>query len=724
MSDYLSGNLRDVPEPDDPPESGGLVENVGAQPGGGSDQPEQTIVFEDLTLADALAYFVWRPVQTGRLLWRVLMHDPEAEAQRQQVVSAPDVSRDRDEVAPPVGIEPVAERQIDETPDVAEASDDDLPAFVEAETRGWFAAVPREVWAWIGALMVAVLLALRGGSVLHDAALNPIARINRDTNGAGTWFLLAGVIYACVELWGSRRWWARRFPALHRQLWSRFHDHDLPHVWVVGAIIVAVAFVGLALDTNNIIAAGVLLILALASWLVAVLGTHPLPDGGEEATAKDAAGGAGDHDDVFVVRSVERLPEQPEARLARSRALAWLDAHAFRLLVLPVALLFSALALGWNVSRDSLGRVSDVVITTRGAIAWGLSVALWLTVLGADWRRVPAALKQVGIRIRWRGLLGWPVLAILVIIALGAYFRLHDLASTPPEMTSDHIEKLLDSLRVYEGYRGVFFPNNGGREAFQMYLVAFIAGPLGVGFSFDALKLATVVEGLATLPALWWMARQVVGTETAHDRQLGHWIGLALAGLVAISSWHVMLSRLGLRIALTPLTTALVIGFLARAMRQDRTRDWLALGAVLGAGVYFYQANRMLPILVVAGFGMPALAGVRSPRALGRRVVEVFGFAVLVVAPLLAVMYVANAGRRAAVGRDVRRKRVGAIDVSQHPRRRRADRTLSAFAGDGVVGHHGVGRALAGQSTVAPDGRRIADGGSRGAGAVYPHVPL
>ena len=51
-------------------------------------------------------------------------------------------------------------------------------------------------------------------------------------------------------------------------------------------------------------------------------------------------------------------------------------------------------------------------------------------------------------------------------------------------------EKLLDALRVNDGYRGIFFPNNGGREGFQMYFVALIAN-LGAGFSFNALKLAS-----------------------------------------------------------------------------------------------------------------------------------------------------------------------------------------------------------------------------------------
>ncbi len=208
---------------------------------------------------------------------------------------------------------------------------------------------------------------------------------------------------------------------------------------------------------------------------------------------------------------------------------------------------------------------------------------------------------------------------LLFVTALGAVFRLYDLSSTPPEMTSDHIEKLLDALHVSEGYYGVFFPNNGGREGFQMYLVALIAKLPGVGFSFEALKLATVIEGLITLPALWWMARQVIGTDTDERRRLGNWTGIALAGLVAISAWHVMLSRLGLRIVLTPLTTALVIGFLARAMRYNRMRGLSRAGAGARRGHVFLSGEPDAAARwSVIGIGLALLGRVRSSAAVRR----------------------------------------------------------------------------------------------------------
>lgn len=570
----------------------------------GPDTP-RTVVFEDLSLAQALAYLIWQPRETTRLLWAVLTRDPAAPAARR----SPPVLSDRtpvEEAAPPVVV-----------PEAVAAP--------EAEAPGWREAL-RRAGAWVGGAILALLLALHGGAVLYDAARDPVLSLRRDPNGAELWLLLAGVIWVGVEMREARRWWAGRLPALNRRLWARFHAHDLAYLWGAGLLVAAAASLVLALlGLGGLIGAALWVALALALWGIVLLGNTPPIEMPAGEASLDAAG------DVYVVRSMLRAAQPEVAR--RIVAARWQ-----RLALIIPAMVLSILALRWNVLHDARGHVADVVLTGRGVLAWALSVALWGAIVAGEVRWRAVALP----RLRWRALIGWPGLALLAVMALGAYFRLHALDSTPPEMTSDHIEKLLDALKVHDGYYAVFFPNNGGREAFQMYLVAFIAGPLGVGFSFTALKLATILEGLLTLPALWWMARQVIGTETERDRQLGHWVGVALAGLVAISSWHVMLSRLGLRIVLTSLSTALVIGLLARVIRYARTADFVRLGVVLGAGVYFYQANRMLPALVVVGFLLAVPGALRAARARWRMIGEAAGLAALAFVPLLALAYVGN----------------------------------------------------------------------------------
>ena len=567
----------------------------------------RAVVFEDLTLAQALAYLIWQPRQTARLLWEVLTRDADA-------VVVPRIPLPLSAATEPLPapVETVAPEAVEE---IAEAPSEGLSA-------GWREAL-RATGVWVSGVILALLLALRGGAALYDATSNPVLRARRDPNGAELWLLLAGVLWVGVEMWEARGWLAQRWPALNRRLWERFRAHDLAHLWIAGLLLAASGLLVLALlGVGGLPGATLWVVLTLALWGAVLLGTTAPVEVSAEEVLADAA------DDIYVVRSVLRTAQVeavPRAVPAYWRRMA---------LVVP-AMVFSILTLRWNTTRDTFGNVTDVVLTARGVLAWALSIGLWVAIVagGGRWRALAWP------RLRWRALISWPGLALLAVMALGAAFRLHALDSTPPEMTSDHIEKLLDALKVHDGYYAVFFANNGGREAFQMYLVALIAGPLGVGFNFTALKLATILEGLLTLPALWWMARQVIGTETERDRQLGHWVGVMLAALVAISSWHVMLSRLGLRIALTPLTVALVIGLLARVIRHARTRDFALLGGVLGAGVYFYQANRMLPALVVVGILLAVPGALRAARGRWRMVGEAAGLAALAFVPLLALAY-------------------------------------------------------------------------------------
>lgn len=615
------------------------------------DRLSRTVIFEDLTLAQALRYLIWRPGQTLRLFWQVLVREPEMEQEPVgSELAPPDVSPETPSFVPDL---PAGEESHPAGEDRGTARAETPILVPERQTpQPWLNAADRVILAGLVLLLLAVLLALRGGQVLHDSATTLRKKEARDIGSTVWWFVLAGMVYGGLELFWSRGWWARRLPRLNAMLYRRFRSYELPHLWTTGLLMPVLFLAALVVMIKAGVVLTVLLVaLAGVLWLLVLLGNTPpaVPDTAHVPagyTPLETEAGAED-EAVFVVRSAVR-PAMPQAvPAAQPRGFwAWIEAHIFQVALIPFALLCSALTYSLNVSRDPLGRVNDVILTTGGSLAWVISILLWVTILGTDVRRLPGQLRKIAFtEVRWGPLLrrvriDWPLVALAGVMVIGAVFRVANLSVSPPEMTSDHIEKLLDSLRVWNGYHPVFFANNGGREAFQMYFVAFIAGTLHVGFNFDALKLATAAEGIVTLPALWWMARQVIGTETEESRRLGSWIGVALAGLVAVSSWHVMLSRLGLRIVLTPLTTALVIGFLARAMRHNRMRDYILLGIVLGVGTYFYQANRMLPILVGFGFAVAVLAKLRRPRDVAVLLGRGIGLAVLALVPLLTILYI------------------------------------------------------------------------------------
>jgi hypothetical protein len=200
-----------------------------------------------------------------------------------------------------------------------------------------------------------------------------------------------------------------------------------------------------------------------------------------------------------------------------------------------------------------------------------------------------------------------PGAAMLVIIGGAAFFRFYRLDAIPNEMTSDHVEKLLDSYDVSQGIYHVFFTRNGGREAIQFYLVALASRLFGTGITFLTLKLVSALEALALIPFMFLLGRELVDRET----------GLFAAALLALSWWHTALGRLALRIALTPLVFTLLLIVLLRGIRTGSRRAWVWAGVWMGVGVYAYQALRITPLValiaLLAATARPAIWAVRAP---------------------------------------------------------------------------------------------------------------
>ncbi len=277
---------------------------------------------------------------------------------------------------------------------------------------------------------------------------------------------------------------------------------------------------------------------------------------------------------------------------------------------LPLALRFLGFALALTMSIITLSATSNNRFTTLGIVMWVASTTLWVIVFAPpEWSFVALTTAIRNTRMPR----GWTLAMLVGIMFVAVLFRFTNLNGIPSEMTSDHVEKILDSQRILNGNPQVFFPNNGGREPIQFYLMAIISQIPSLGMNFFTLKFLTAIEGLICIPVLWWMGREIIGEE---EPELGNVVGLLLAALVAVSYWHTMLSRLGLRIVLTVIVTGLLIIFLSRAIRRNGRGDFIKAGLVLGIGVYAYQAVRMLPVVVVAGV---ALAIIFSLFRAGRR---------------------------------------------------------------------------------------------------------
>jgi 4-amino-4-deoxy-L-arabinose transferase-like glycosyltransferase len=80
------------------------------------------------------------------------------------------------------------------------------------------------------------------------------------------------------------------------------------------------------------------------------------------------------------------------------------------------------------------------------------------------------------------------------------------------------------------------------------------------------------------------------------------------------------------RAILVPLFAALTCYYLWRGLRRQARQDFIVCGVVLGLSLYTYQAARLLPVLVVLGFGYY----LGQQRAFSRQDVVNFSIVVLV----------------------------------------------------------------------------------------------
>jgi hypothetical protein len=198
----------------------------------------------------------------------------------------------------------------------------------------------------------------------------------------------------------------------------------------------------------------------------------------------------------------------------------------------------------------------------------------------------------------------------------------------PPEMTSDHVEKLLDVHDLVTGQRPIFFVRNTGREPWQFYWTLMLIRLFDLPAKFFALKLGTAIVGLLMLPGVYLLGRELF------DRRVGLWATL----FAAVANWPVILSRVGLRFPFAPAVTAWSLLFLLRGLRDGRRNDFLLLGLTLGIGLQGYTAFRAMPLAVVVCWALALVIRPSSlaiqPRSFLRNALLAVLIAVVVFIPL------------------------------------------------------------------------------------------
>ena len=182
---------------------------------------------------------------------------------------------------------------------------------------------------------------------------------------------------------------------------------------------------------------------------------------------------------------------------------------------------------------------------------------------------------------------------IALSLLLGAAFRLPLLSRLPNGLSIDEAGAGYDAYSILQTGRDQFgerlplLPRNTARlHCLDIYMmVPFLAllGPVEL-----AVRLPLALVGLATVVLTYVYARENHGEST----------GCAAALLVAVSPWHVLLSRHGAIWNTLPACATLALLLWVRFLRSGRS--WAAAGLATGAAFYSYAPIRgLLPLLLL-----------------------------------------------------------------------------------------------------------------------------
>ncbi len=263
-----------------------------------------------------------------------------------------------------------------------------------------------------------------------------------------------------------------------------------------------------------------------------------------------------------------------------------------------------------------------------------------------------------------------PVAAILfsAIMAIGILARVWDFNSLPPGLSQDEASSGVDAMSLYRfglSRNGLSFPVHfvswgSGQNALYAYLlIPFIA--IG-GLTPAMVRAPMLLTGILALPLMFVVARRIVDAR----------FGLLAMFLLAISPWHILLSRWGLESNLLPFV--FLAGFACTVLSRKDNQWFVAACLFFGLSLYAYgTAYVAVPVFLL--LAIPIL--VRTGRLRFRSLV--LGIATICIVGLPIVLFVL------VNSFDLSTIRLGPITIPRLPSESRYE-TLGAIFGTDALG--------------------------------------
>lgn len=226
------------------------------------------------------------------------------------------------------------------------------------------------------------------------------------------------------------------------------------------------------------------------------------------------------------------------------------------------------------------------------------------------------------------------ILLFVLILALAVGVRVYKLDEIPSAIYVDETNASLDALYIVEGRQDSPF-GTGWYETPNGYIY-FMAGLYKLfGANYWTLKAASLLPAILTIPAVFFLGRYLFGS----------FAGLAAMYLLAVSRWHMTMSRWGWNEVMPPLFQALGVYFLVKGLRERRAFSYALGGLITGLTIYTYLSSR-LAIATIALFALYWVAvdyhGLWTGWKRHWRGLVIFGAATLVAMAPIGVTYITN----------------------------------------------------------------------------------
>ena len=264
--------------------------------------------------------------------------------------------------------------------------------------------------------------------------------------------------------------------------------------------------------------------------------------------------------------------------------------------------------------------------TLTAWLGYLLAVALAIVgLLAIDGRWTALALSLgAGVTLIIRAKPMLPCLALGGILLFGLALRLYKLDGLPAGLWFDEFDNLDQAKFITDEPSHIpLFVNSTNLPSAFLLPIALITEIAGVHITSG--RLVAAAFGVAGIAVMFFMVRLMLGTL----------MGLVAAFLTAVMRWDLNWSRIGMHGITAPLFAALTAWLTYRALRSGRLADFGLAGVAMGAGMWFYSAFRIFPLVI----GLALLHHLVSQRGQRRQLllnISVMAlFSLIVAAPLI-----------------------------------------------------------------------------------------